>query len=167
MTGIVHDAILFDMYYFTKPPKPNEKVESPLVTEATPQFQNFYINNIVCIGAERGIFVRGLPEMNIQNIQLNDIVLQTTKGVEIIDANNISLKNIQFNCENTKPLIYVENGSNLTFNGIRYNHNVEQLFSVNGEKSGNIKVVNTDSSDVRNKVEYSNGAGTSILKFEF
>jgi polygalacturonase len=167
MTGIVHDAILFDMYYFMKPPKPNEKVASPSVTEATPQFQNFYINNIVCIGAERGIFLRGLPEMNIQNIQLNDIVLQTTKGAEIIDANNISLKNVQFNCDYTKPLIYVENGSNLTFNGIRYNNNVEQLFNVNGDKSGNIKLFNTDPTDFKNKVEYSNGAGTNILKFEF
>src|SRR5215212_3622254 len=37
MKDIIHDAILFDMYYFMKPPKPGEKVELPPVTEATPQ----------------------------------------------------------------------------------------------------------------------------------
>ncbi len=56
MKDIVHDVIHFDMYYSTKPSANNEKVEAPPVTEATPQFQNFYISGIVCNGAERGIF---------------------------------------------------------------------------------------------------------------
>ncbi|HSU49663.1 MAG TPA: glycoside hydrolase family 28 protein, partial [Segetibacter sp.] len=66
MKDIVHDAILFDMYYFMKPPANNEKVAVPLVTEETPKFQNFYIDSIVCSGAERGIFIRGLPEMSVK-----------------------------------------------------------------------------------------------------
>jgi polygalacturonase len=163
MKDIVHDAILFDMYYFMKPPAANEKVEVPAVTEATPRFQNFFINNIVCTGAERGIFVRGLPEMSIKNIYFNDIVLQTNKGVEIIEARNISLSNVQLVSKITKPMIYVENGSNLTFNDIRYTNNVDQLFSVNGEKSGNIKVSNTDAKNVKDKVAFYNGATSNMF----
>src|SRR5882757_3701952 len=40
MKDIVTDAIYFDMYYFTKPPAPGEKVEIPAVSEATPQFRD-------------------------------------------------------------------------------------------------------------------------------
>ncbi|MBD0285361.1 MAG: glycoside hydrolase family 28 protein, partial [Flavisolibacter sp.] len=86
MKDIVSDAILFDMYYFMKPPGNNETVVVPPVTEATPQFQNFYISNIVCNGAERGIFLRGLPEMSVKNIVLSDILLKTNKGAEFIEA---------------------------------------------------------------------------------
>lgn len=165
MKDIVHDAILFDMYYFMKPPKPNEKVVVPPVTEATPQFRNFFINNIVCNGAERGIFIRGLPEMSIKDIHLNDIVLKTNKGAELIEANNIDLNNIQLNCKITKPLIYVANGSNLTFNNIRFIH-AEQLFSINGEQSSNIKVVHTHTSSVKNMVEFNNGADAGIFNIK-
>lgn len=35
------------------------------VTEAMPKFRDIHISNIVCDGAEEGIFVRGLPEMDI------------------------------------------------------------------------------------------------------
>jgi polygalacturonase len=165
MKDIVHDAIFFDMYYFMKPPKPGEKVVVPPVTEATPQFRNFHISDIVCNGAERGIFVRGLPEMSIQDIHLNNIVLKTKKGAELIEANNIDLNNIQLNSTITKPLIYIENGSNLTFSNIRFRH-AEQLFSINGEKSSNIKVGNTNTSDVKNTVKFNNGASAGVLNIK-
>jgi polygalacturonase len=165
MKDIVHDAILFDMYYFMKPPKPGEKVVVPAVSEATPQFRDFYISNIVCNGAERGIFVRGLPEMSIKDIHLNDLVLQTNKGAEIIEANNIELNNVQLNCTNTKPLIYVENGSNLTFDRIRFSQ-AEQLFNINGEKSANIKVLNTNTTSVQQKAEFNNGASVGMLQIK-
>ena len=75
MKDIVGEAILFDMYYAAQDPVPlagekrePPKVETLPVTEATPQFRNFYIKNVVCNGAEKAIFVRGLPEMNVKDI---------------------------------------------------------------------------------------------------
>jgi len=32
------------------------------IVQATPKFRDIHISNIVCDGAEEGIFVRGLPE---------------------------------------------------------------------------------------------------------
>lgn len=162
MKDIVHDAILFDMYYFMKPPANNEKVVVPPVTEATPQFQNFYISNIVCNGADRGIFIRGLPEMSVRNIVLNDIVLKTNKGVEIVEAAGIHLRNVQMLSDKTKPVVYVENGNNIELNGIKYPSNPALLLSVNGEKSGNITVANTMVFQ-SNSVEYNHGANASMV----
>ena len=82
MKDIIGEAILFDMYYAAQDPiafagekREPPKVETLPVTEATPQFRNFTINNVVCNGAEKAIFVRGLPEMNVKNIVLENMVL--------------------------------------------------------------------------------------------
>ncbi|MBD0277355.1 MAG: glycoside hydrolase family 28 protein, partial [Flavisolibacter sp.] len=163
MKDIVSDAILFDMYYFTKPPGNNEKVVVPPVTEATPQFQNFYISNIVCNGAERGIFLRGLPEMSVKNIVLSDILLKTNKGAEFIEATDIHLNNVQLLSDKTNPVIYVENSNNIELNGIRYTDNPQLLLSVNGAKSGNIRMSNTNVSHLTNKIEFSHGANATMV----
>ena len=96
MKDILGEAILLDMYYMAKDPVPmaGEKRESPKVemlpvTEATPQFRDFHVKNIVCYGAEKGIFIRGLPEMNIKNIELENLVIRSKKGVECEEASNI------------------------------------------------------------------------------
>jgi polygalacturonase len=156
MKDIMHDAILFDMYYFTKPPAKNEVVTIPPVSEATPRFRNFYFDSIVCHGAERGVFVRGLPEMRIHNIFLSNMVLKTDKGAEIIEANDILLNNVQWLSGQTKPVVYLENSSNITLNSIKY---PSLLLSVNGEKSGNIQVANTRIAEV----EYRHGANSAMV----
>ncbi|MFT3827923.1 MAG: glycoside hydrolase family 28 protein [Chitinophagaceae bacterium] len=163
MKDIVHDAIFFDMYYFMKPPAANEKVEVPVVNEATPQFRNFYINNVVCHGAERGIFIRGLPEMSVKSIFLDNIVVKAKKGAEIIEANGIHLNNVQLYSDKKKPVVYVENGYNLQFNQLRYASDPELVLSVNGVKSGNITVTNTSIANPDEKIEFNHGANASML----
>ena len=118
MKDIVRDAILFDMYYFTKPAD-NEKTAVPPVTEATPQFRNFHISHIVCQGAERGIFIRGLPEMPIKNIVMDNLVLKTNNCAEIIEANDIQLNRVQIRTVKTGPAVSVTNSSNVMLNGNR------------------------------------------------
>lgn len=96
MKDIPGEAILFDMYYMAKDPVPlagekrePPKVETKPVDETTPQFRNFYVKNIVCDGADKAIFIRGIPEMHIQNINLENLVLQAKK--ELIFRKPITL----------------------------------------------------------------------------
>jgi polygalacturonase len=116
MKDIVRDAILFDMYYFTKPAV-DEKATVPPVTEATPAFRNFQISNIVCQGAERGIFIRGLPEMPIKNIVMDNLIMKTNKSAEIIEASDIQLNRVQIFSDATTPAVSVKNSSNVMLNG--------------------------------------------------
>ncbi|MEO7310352.1 MAG: glycoside hydrolase family 28 protein [Chitinophagaceae bacterium] len=158
MKDIGQEAIYFDMYYFTKPPVPGEKIETPTVTEATPQFQNFYIENIVCNGADKGIFMRGLPEMSVKNINLNNLVLKTNKGIEIIEAANISLKNVQLSVSKTNPVVYVENSSKVSFDTLKFNDNAEVLVNLNGERTKAISFIHTDSRKASAGATFTNGA---------
>lgn len=172
MKDIGAEAVLFDMYYMAKDPVPLKgekrdapKVETFPVTEATPQFRDFWISNIACNGAAEGIFIRGLPEMNIKNINLENLTLQAKKGADIIEATGVHMKNIHLVTKGSDPVFNVENSRQLTLNGIRYN-NAETLFAINGDKTAGITVTNTDLSKAKNKTSFNAGASASSIQIK-
>ncbi|HTI10741.1 MAG TPA: glycoside hydrolase family 28 protein [Puia sp.] len=202
MKDIVHQAIFLDMYYFAKPPSLADisagtaKVEIPPVTEATPQFRDIHISQVVCDGAEEGLFVRGLPEMSIRDIYLDNMVLKAAKGVEITAGQHITLKNIRLVTASPAPvtstasvpasastsasaasassaasagsapstaadpaaIIYIENSSDLIFDGIGYNPGSATLFSINGDKCSRIRAEHTDVTKSTHPVTFNYGA---------
>jgi polygalacturonase len=171
MRDIVHQAIFLDMYYMAKPPSrtedhgPPSQEAAPPVTEATPQFRDIHISNIVCDGAEEGIFVRGLPEMNIRDIYLENMVLKAVKGAELTAAKEINLKNIQLvTADKNSPVIYVENSSDLHFDGIKYQ--AALLFSINGDKCAHIGVRNTEISGMGKNASFNYGAAPANLEIK-
>ena len=165
MKDIASDAILFDMYYFMKPPAQHEQVEIPPVSESTPGFRNFYISNIVCTGANRGIFMRGLPEMSVQSIFFDDMILKAHTGATIIEASNIRIKNVQLITDLPNTVVYVENGKDISLNGIDYISNAKLFLSVNGTKCDNINVDNTRMANAATKVVFSHGATPAMVRF--
>ncbi|MES2332997.1 MAG: glycosyl hydrolase family 28 protein [Bacteroidota bacterium] len=173
MKDIAAEAILFDMYYMAKDPvtlvgekREMPKIELLPVNEGTPIFREFYINDISCIGAGKGVFVRGIPEMNISNIRLNNLTLQTQKGIDLTEAANISFNNVNLLTEETDPVVYIQNSNGINFTNIRFNDKASVLFSVNGDRSKNIKVNKTDVSKAKNKAEFKFGANASSIEFK-
>jgi polygalacturonase len=156
MIDIPGEAILFDMYYAAVDPVPlaGEKREAIKtvtvpVTEATPQFKNFYIKDVVANGAEKAIFFRGLPEMNIKDIHLENVTIKAKKGIEIIEAAGIFLKNINVITEDTSPVVMIQNGSNINISNLKYPDNSKVLFDVSGEKTKGVKISGTDVSKAK------------------
>ena len=173
MKNIVGEAILFDMYYAAQDPVPltgekrePPKVETQPVSETTPQFKNFAIKNVVCNGAAKAIFVRGLPEMNVKNIVLEDMVLQANDGLDITEGSGIALKNIQLITKNTNPVMNIHNSRDIVLNKIGYRSGAELLLNVTGEKTSGVVLKETDASKAKKKVEFGFGAteGTLSLK---
>jgi polygalacturonase len=169
MKDISGEAILFDMYYMAKDPVPlaGEKREAPKVvllpvTEETPVFRDFHISNVVCNGASKAIFIRGLPEMKISDIALDNLVLTAKKGIDLQEAKNISFKNIRVVTGDTNPVVNIQNSNLIMLDQLQYNPNSEVLFSVSGQSSG-IKVTNTDASKAKTKTEFSAGADSKAL----
>jgi len=172
MRDIIHQAVFLDMYYFAKPPAIADiyagtaKVDLPPVSEATPQFRDIHISNIVCDGAEEGIFVRGLPEMNIRDIELSNMVLKAAKGAELIEAQHIGLKNIELiTADSTQPVVYVENSSDLHLDNISY-RKTTLLLSINGARCANIHVANTDRSKAVHDAAFNYGATKDAVELK-
>jgi rhamnogalacturonyl hydrolase YesR len=122
MSGIATESLLFDLYYGGKsavetlednaavPPR-DETI--PEITEQTPQFRNIYIRNIVSHNARRAMFFNGLPEMNIENIHLENAFFTAQTGAELSESKNISLKNISI-LPKTGPALLLNNVKDLT-----------------------------------------------------
>jgi len=165
MRDIRTNAILFDMYYMGKSPgddDTNGDANHVPVTEATPQFRDFYVDNVVCNGAEKALQIRGLPEMNIKNIHLENLVLKTNKGVEITEATGISLKNVHLDCKDNNPLVSIKNSNDITFDHLTYAE-AQWLFSVDGKNSKQIKVTHTDLTKAITPSAFSKGADSHSL----
>lgn len=173
MKDIGGEAILFDMYYMAKDPVPlaGEKREAPKVellpvTEATPQFKDFYVKNIVCSGADKAIFIRGLPEMSIKNINLENIKIQSKTGVICEEASGVKIKNLVLQVADTNPVISFLNSNNILFDGIKYNDGAELLVSINGDRNNNIILKNVDASKAKKKVELGAGVKENVLEWK-
>jgi hypothetical protein len=134
------------------------KVEMKTVDETTPIFKNFHISNVYCNGAEKAIFIRGLPEMHVKDIVLENMVLQTKKGMDIQEASNISFKNINIISAESNPVIDIVQSDKLVFDNISYKNAAELLFRVSGERSSSINITNTDASKAKEKIVYELGA---------
>ncbi|RZL20488.1 MAG: glycoside hydrolase family 28 protein, partial [Pedobacter sp.] len=134
------------------------------VTEATPQFKNFHIKNVVANGASKAIFFRGLPEMNIKDVYLENVTIQAKKGIEIIEASGIFLKNVNVITDDTNPVVTIQNASNVNINGLQYKKDAELLFNINGEKTKGVKVLGTDVSKAKKTSAFGEEVNKSVLE---
>lgn len=173
MKDIVGEAILFDMYYAAQDPVPlaGEKREAPKVemlpvTEATPQFRNFYVKDIVCDGAAKAVFIRGLPEMHINNIVFKNMTIRANKGIEMSEASGIDFKNVKIISNNTNPVVDVLNSDAISFDNLSYASSSDLLFRIGGDRAKNILVSNTNTNAAKQKAQFEFGAEENILKFK-
>lgn len=164
MFNIVDEAIFFDMYYWTKPPEANQKQEVPKVSVETPQFSAIFIDNVVCNGANIGVFIRGLPEMAVSNIKMKNLFLNVNKAIEIKDASDIEISNSVILTREKQPLVYVERSKNIVLDGLKFNPGAEISFDINGETTDNIQFKNSGLAKEAIKPIFKHGANEKSFK---
>lgn len=170
MKDIPGEAILFDMYYAAVDPIPLEgderkapKIEMLPVTEETPQFKDFFVSNVVCDGAAKAVFIRGLPEMNIQNINLNDITIRSGKGIDISEAQEIRFSNVKVISDNTNPFVDILNSGHISFDRLTVNDDARLIFRVGGDRTKQIKVRDSKFSTKSKLAEFEFGASSKVF----
>jgi hypothetical protein len=136
----------------------NGQAEPMPVSEATPQFRNFDIDNLVCEGAQRAILIRGLPEMNIRNIRMQNMVMKTTVGADIIDADGIALKGVTLLCSSSRTPVYIENSRNVQLDSLAAPAAVEHFVSINGRNCKGIAASRLYASVSGQMAEFAYGA---------
>lgn len=173
MKDIAGEAILFDMYYMGKDPVPlqGEKRELPRIEmkpadETTPIFRNFRINHVYCMGAEKAVFVRGLPEMHISDVLLENMVFQAKKGFDLQEASDIRFKNIRVITADTDPVIDIVQSNNLSFDQIMFKEGAAVLWRVGGERVKKIDITHTDTSKAKEKLVVELGADAKEIRVQ-
>ncbi len=170
MVDIPGEAILFDMYYAAVDPVPlvgEQKqavtvVKRP-VTEETPRFQNFVIRNVHVNGADKGIFLRGLPEMPIKNVVIEHAQISAKKGIEIMEASDIVLKDITLASQESSPLVHIDNSENVLIEALKPVNPTDLLIELSGESSKGIVLRATDLKNVKQQSSFSGNAKKNAL----
>lgn len=124
MINIPTQAISFNLYYSGRSASEDleagESGQAPkllAVTEETPQFKNITIKNVNCKGALLGIQLQGLPEMNLENVVLENIRMEAENGMTCGDAKNIKIKNLTLITKKS-PAIDFYNSSDVAVDGL-------------------------------------------------
>jgi polygalacturonase len=121
MYDIRLDAISLNMYYWIS----GDPVPEP-VSERTPAFRDFSIRNVVCHGAKRAFELRGLPEMPVERIRLENIRIKATRGAAIDDAKDVTLSGIKLDIAEG-PAIQCRNVRGLKMDGVDSNSPAEPI----------------------------------------
>ncbi|MCD8042157.1 MAG: glycoside hydrolase family 28 protein [Tannerellaceae bacterium] len=124
MSDIPTEPLLFDLFYSGKSAvedleNPTEKKDNlPAVTEETPVFRNIYIKNVYCNNARRAMYFNGLPEMKISNIRVENVVISSKLGAELIYTDGVEMKNVVIR-QQEGDAFKVLKSANVTINGIK------------------------------------------------
>jgi polygalacturonase len=170
MTEIPSQAISFDLYYGGKSiaetlAEGGNKVNNVAlpVDEKTPQFKNISIKNITINGAAQAVFLQGLPEMNLENIEISNLTVKAEKGFSIIDANGIKISNAKLDIES--PSVFeIYNGKNMSIKNTEFNSTSPKAISINGEACKNIELVSSPNSDFSKKTVIGNTVPKDAVK---
>lgn len=134
MIDILHEPLSFNLYYFTQ--KTNM---IPPVDETTPVFRNIFIKNITCRNANKAMLFHGIPEMNIQNINLENSLIIAQNGAELREAERVQFKNVHLNISKG-PALLLENVKDFTASDFTYQTNEEEAVVILGEKNREINI---------------------------
>jgi polygalacturonase len=141
MMNIPTQAISFNLYYSGR--SASEDLDAGggtdlpkllPVTEETPQFRNISIKNVNCKGAMLGIQLQGLPEMNLENITLQNIKMEADQGMVCNDAKNVKISNLTLITKKA-PVADFQNCSEVVVDGLYSNSAVSPLVQIGGASS--------------------------------
>lgn len=145
MLNIVTDSFLFDLYYggksssesFSETTAGSKAVHVVPVTEETPCFRNIYVKNLVSRNARRAMYFNGLPEMNISNINLENAVITSKLGAELVESDGIRFKNVTVNPTQGAAFI-LKNVKNFSATELKYPAGLQQPITITGVNTKNI-----------------------------
>ncbi|WP_296945110.1 glycoside hydrolase family 28 protein [uncultured Dysgonomonas sp.] len=139
MFDIATESFLFDLYYGGK--SAVESLEDgdtipvtstiPAVDETTPAFKNIYVKNLISRNARRAMYFNGLPEMKIENINVEDVTITSIIGAELVESKGIHFRNVKINPKEGAALI-LKNVENVHISGFEYPLTLKEVVNISG-----------------------------------
>lgn len=159
MFDITTESFLFDLYYGGKSASESleDGDETPVdetvsnADETTPSFKGIHVKNLTSRNARRAMFFNGLPEMKITDINVENVIISATLGAEIVESENIKLKNVRI-IPKQGPALILKNVNNLELVDFKYPSTLKEVVNISGENK-NIKLPASLNKDLINKVK--------------
>ena len=148
MNNILTDGLLFDLFYGGKSASEaladgdeGEASDMPFkeVDETTPAFRNIEIKDVRCSGARRAMLFNGLPEMNVENVKVENAWFYTTTGAQINESTNVSLKNVTV-VPKQGPALAINNAKQVVTEEFICPEGMETALVVTGSRNEQIQI---------------------------
>lgn len=171
MVDIPSIAISFNLYYGGKSiaetlAEGGDKSVSKLVpvTEETPQFKNISIKNVIIKGAYQAVFLQGLPEMNLENVEMENLQINADNGFSIVDANGVKISNVKMDVENS-TMFDILNCKNLKLSDIEFNSETSDAVKINGGLSEKIELISSSKTDFTKSTFIGKNVSKDLIKY--
>jgi polygalacturonase len=171
MIDIPTFAISFNLFYggrseseMIETSEKQEVAKFEKVSEETPQFRNISIRNIEIKGAMQAVFLQGLPEMNLESIELSNMVIEADKGFSATDATGIKISNIKISAKSSTTFNFL-NCKNVVLKEVESNMNSQEAITVNGSRCENITLVSSEKTDFKTQTKIGEEVPESAINF--
>lgn len=144
MSEIPTEAIRFNLYYAGK-----SAVEDPItgdlivaelpVSEETPAFRNMHFKNIYVDGANMAMKVMGIPEMPVENITFENMLIRAKQGIHMNYADKFNFNNVHLKLDMPGVAAQISNSQDIHFSAFDV-QGENQLFKIGGNSTKNISV---------------------------
>lgn len=147
MINIPTNAISFNLYYGGLAPDDllaqleDQKLRREIhpVNESTPCFRDIHMKDITCKGANQAIYLQGLPEMNLENITMENLIMEGENGLFCMDARGITIRGLNL-MSGKEPALIFYNAKDVVLEGLELPDTGQSGISVNGDEAENITV---------------------------
>lgn len=171
MTRIPTQAISFDLYYGGRSvsemledgDQPRTSDSKP-VTEETPRFRNIFIRDVTCKGAQQAIFLQGLPEMNLENVELENILMEADKGLTCVDADHVKIKGLTL-ITKKMPVIEFTNSKNVAIRDFRSPDMKANVIAISGNRTRDIDLKEIAVGGIQHMTSIGNEVEKGAVKF--
>ncbi|MFV0290390.1 MAG: glycoside hydrolase family 28 protein [Mangrovibacterium sp.] len=144
MSEIPTEAIRFNLYYAGKsatedPITGDLIVEEAQVSEETPVFRNMHFKDIFVDGAQMAIKAMGIPEMPVENISFDHLIIRANEGINMNYTSKFNFSNVKLKLEKEGVAAKISNSQDCEFNSFDVTGE-NQLFQIGGTTSKNISL---------------------------
>lgn len=174
MIDIPTEPIRFNLFYEGNAPvlddggnsvPSGEWSESQPVTEETPSFRNIFMKDIRANGFGNAGFFMGLPEMNLQNVNLENALLRGKEGIVIIDADSINFRNVKVIVEKG-PALALLNARNIEIGGLQFETPDIPAIAIYGNKTENVSIQQSSIEDIEASLKIGNSVNPDQVRIE-
>jgi polygalacturonase len=175
MKNIATAAVLFETSYSGNAPGEgaagqDARLAATIAEEAKtgaegklPQFQDIFVENVVCDGARQAMSVRGLAGGPVRNIHFKNVTLVADQGASLSETEGFTFSNVQVRAAQG-PAYILEKTRNLTLEKSVISPGTGTFVSVTDAATVGIRIVGTDLRGIPRPVALAPGADPKAVE---
>ncbi len=165
MLDIPNQAILFDLFY------EGDGIDStaatiPPVDERTPIFRQIYLENIFCRQVGQAVVMNGLPEMPLEEIEMDSLVMSCSQGIFCRNGKNIRFLRSMVLSEKM-PVFHIIDSHNVEIAPTSLTAKTKGWLKVEGAQSRQIQISTQSAIDLKELVTLGKGASKDAVIVRF